>query len=177
MDILYYLKFYISLGRKKFITRKLESIYKLEDGLDNFKDINLLVFDVDDTIGEHKGTIPERTIKMFKTLQEKGYKIAILTNCGRKRRVELNRVFRPLKIYIEPTNLKPNPIGYFNVCKKMKINPENSAMFGEKLGTDIYGAYLAGYKERILVKPYTEIFGGKRSRWIERLIRARENTF
>jgi hypothetical protein len=39
----------------------------------------------------------------------------------------------------------------------------------------MYGAYLAGYRERVLVKPYTEIFGGKKSSWIEQLLRSVEN--
>jgi len=182
MDIYFYTKFWLSFKRKVLITRKLDSVYELE-GLTCktgsvpcvLKDIKLIVFDVDDTIAEHKGIIPQKTFDLFDSLKEKGYKVAVLTNCGKNRRAEINSIFGPKGIYVEPTNFKPNPWGYKQVCKKFEVSPSQASMVGEKMGTDMYGAYLAGYKERILVKPFTDVFGGKRSSLLEQFIRLLEN--
>lgn len=175
MDISFYLKFWFSSKRKDLVTRRLESIYDFEGISTKLKSIKLLVFDVDDTIAEHKGKIPDKTFEFLKRMQNEGFKLAVLTNCDPKRRTELVSILGPYGVYVESTNLKPNPLGYKKVCERYGIEPGNSAMFGEKTSTDIYGAYLANYKERILVKPYTVVFGGKKSSWIERLLRFLEN--
>ena len=177
MDILFYLKFWLSSlkGRKRFYTQHLTSIFDVDLAALKTNGISLLAFDVDDTLGEHKGGISEQTIEFLNKASDEGFKLAILSNCGKRRMEEVVKVFGPMNIYIEQSNTKPNPRGYFNVCNKLKVGTENAAMFGEKIGTDMYGAFLAGYKERILVKPYTLIFGGKKSSWVERAIRFVEN--
>lgn len=177
MDIRYYLKFWLSFRRKPYINGQLTNIYDLPISISRgeFPGIKLFVFDVDDTIAEHMGVIPTKSLDMLDELMKKGYKVAILTNCGQKRRREISIIFNSRKIYIEPTNLKPSPIGYLKICKQFLIKPENSAMIGEKIGTDMYGAYLAGYKDRVLVKPFSEVYGGKKSNILARIIRSLEN--
>jgi len=177
MDIFSYFQFWLYgiSGRRRFFTQKLESIYDINIGALKQNQIKLLVFDVDDTIGEHKGIIPIKTIGIFTKLKNEGFIIALLSNCSIKRRAELIKTFSQYNIYISPTSVKPNPSAYLNVCNRFNIRPENSAMFGEKIGSDMFGAFLAGYKERVLVKPYTTVFGGKQSSILERAIRFLEN--
>ena len=182
MDIYFYLKFWLSFKRKVLMTRKLESIYDLErltgtteKRSEEFKDIQLFVFDVDDTIAEYRNEISDQSLELFESLKEKGFKVAVLSNCGRRRRAVLTAIFTPLGIDVEPTNFKPNPYGYLQICKRAGVKPANSVMVGDKLGMDLYGAYLAKFKERILVKPFTDLFGGKRSSLLEQFSRLLEN--
>jgi predicted HAD superfamily phosphohydrolase YqeG len=56
----------------------------------------------------------------------------------------------------------------------LKTGPRNTAMVGDRPGTDMWGAHRAGIKHTILVEPYSEAFGGKKPGAIIRLARAAE---
>jgi predicted HAD superfamily phosphohydrolase YqeG len=50
-------------------------------------------------------------------------------------------------------------------------------MVGDRVGTDLWGAYLAGIKYRILVKPYSKSFGGQSAGVILKILKFFENLF
>jgi len=177
LDLFYYTRYFIASikGRKRLVTSKFRSIYNIDVNDLKDKGIKLMVFDVDDTIGEHRGLIPQKSLDLLNEIKSNGINVVIFSNCGSKRRNELEKVFLPLQIKVVAASNKPNPKGYLAACRLSNTNPEHSAMIGEKIGTDLYGAYLAGYKERIMVQPYTKIFGGKKSMLIVRWLRELEN--
>lgn len=177
MDYTYYIKYWLNgfwKGHNLF-TAKFDSIYEINFDQLYREGAGLIVFDVDDTIAEHKGEISKRTIDLLLRLSNNGWKLGIFSNCTVERRQQLIDYFKDLNIYIFDKGGKPNPNGFIKICKENDVTPEKSVMVGEKLSTDIYGSFLAGYKYRIIVKPYTEIIGGKKSSWIGRFVRKIEN--
>jgi HAD superfamily phosphatase (TIGR01668 family) len=179
MDIKHYLAYWLTgfVQPAKIRTLTAKSIYDIDYQRLKNAGIKLLVFDVDDTIAEHKGTIPERTTVLFKHLSLIGFKLALFSNCSTARTRELDKLFAGLDIYNSQRSDKPNPVGYLEICEHYKVVPEQAAMIGEKMGTDIYGGYLAKYKERILVQPFTEVFSGKKANLAIRILRRMENLF
>jgi HAD superfamily phosphatase (TIGR01668 family) len=177
MDYTYYIKFWLSGFWKShdLYTQKANSVYEIEYNKLYLDGCRLAVFDVDDTIGEHKGEITQKTKNLFEKLSNGGWKLVLFSNCTQERRSQLINYFKNLNVEIYEKGGKPNPKGFIEICKENNVGPDKSVMIGEKLSTDIYGSYLAGYMYRILVKPYSEIFGGKQSTIIERLLRRVEN--
>ncbi len=171
MDILEYANFWINrIHRPKIATQEVESIHDID--FNNLKKlgVRLLIFDVDDTITPHKRPLPRKTIRLLKKLKD--FKIAFLSNCSESRRKELAKM---IDVYIAPFSSKPGKIGFTHILEKMSVPGSQAAMIGDKKSMDLWGAKIAGINHRILVKPYSEVFGGHKCSIFVRFFRKLDN--
>ena len=70
-------------------------------------------------------------------LQGQGIKMYILSNTNKKEKV--SKVAEKLEITYEMFAKKPSKKGFLKVQKKLKIKPENIAVIGDQIFTDIIG--------------------------------------
>ncbi len=174
MDFKYYLKYLISnptLG-KQISTEKLDSIFDIDLQDLKSKGIKLLVFDFDDTLADfHALELSPNVRNWLLEVKKQGFLIAVFSNCSSKRNRILQGMFTEIDFYNVPRSDKPNPAGYLEILNYYGLKPGNAAMIGDRVATDLWGAYLAGFKERILVKPFSRVFGGKKARFMDRLLK------
>jgi HAD superfamily phosphatase (TIGR01668 family) len=177
MDYKFYAKFWFRTfwSRKNILTAKANSLYEINYKALYSHGVKCMVYDIDDAIGEHKGVIPQKTQKLFKDLQSQGYKIALFSNSSRRRKTILNKVFENSGVYIVQRSDKPNPDGFQEVLSHFNLRSNEAAVVGDKLGTDMFGGYLANYSQRILVKPFSSVFGGKSANIAMKFVRFLEN--
>ena len=88
--------------------------------------IKLLILDVDNTL-----------IDYYKNLSEEGIKLYILSNTNNKEKVE--KVAQTLEIPYKHFAMKPLKRGFKYIQKETKINPENIAVVGDQIFTDVLG--------------------------------------
>lgn len=179
MDIKHYIKFWLSSPgtKKQIVTKRFNTIFDITYACLNDEGIKCIVFDVDDTITDHLGLVQGDTHKLLKRLIKKGINIAIYSNCSEERYAQLEKLFEEYDFYIVNEAKKPNPANYLKIAEHYGVKPENCAMVGDKIGSDHYGAYLAGYKERILIKPYSDVIGGSHGKFFPNLMRRLEKSF
>ncbi|MDQ6985563.1 MAG: HAD-IA family hydrolase [Candidatus Dojkabacteria bacterium] len=180
MDIKTYLGFWLkgNFLRKSIVTDKVESLkdFNIETIIEN--NIRLAVFDFDDTLSDFHGESISNDIASFlNELDSNSIKVAIYSNCSDGRNKVLFEIFEGRNYFISSQNGKPSPNGYIEILNHYNLKPEDAAMFGDKLGTDIYGAYLTGFKLRVLLKPYSYIFGGNIAPFKDRFVRRVEKLF
>lgn len=173
MNIKNYMGFWFKLNKKEIITESYNSVFKIP--WSKLKNVRLIIFDVDDTISSHKGEIKRNIIDLFLELQKENFEIVLLSNCSKDRGEYLNETFSNLNIYIKVNSDKPNPKSYKDILKKFKLKPHNCLVIGERVATDLYGAFLAGIPNRVLVKPFSLIFGGNKAGVVYRSFRTIEN--
>lgn len=163
MKFKYYRKFIFSLifSRKKFVSEFKESVFEID--FESYKNLRLIIFDFDDTLSSHLGQLNEDSIKLLKKLKENNFEVAVYSNCGPNRNKYLIESLTPLKVFNVNRSTKPDPQGYIEVMNHFGTKPEQTMMVGDRIGTDIYGAFLANIEYRILVKPYSIKFGGAKA--------------
>ena len=173
MHIGYWLKFMLFFGkyRHKVVTQKAEDLFSFDFPTLKVNGIKLLIFDVDDTLTAHLDDMGKEVKELFARLKKEGFNLAVFSNSSSKRIRELEDFFANLGVFNVSRSDKPNPAGYREIIKHHNISGINSAMFGDKIGTDLFGAYLAGIRERILVMPYSHKHGGKKAALPFRLVR------
>ncbi len=171
MNKKYYIKYWLFNNKKNLVTREFQSVFDIKYK----KNTNLLIFDVDDTLGEHNGVISDKTIGYLYDLSRKGHKIALISNGNSKRAEYLRKKLRKINPTIITKSDKPNPISFYEIFRLTESENANVIVVGDRIATDLFGAYLAGIRNRYLVSPYSDIFGGKKPSIVYRFIRALEN--
>ncbi|MFH1276153.1 MAG: HAD-IA family hydrolase [Candidatus Woesearchaeota archaeon] len=176
MKVSSYLKFWIKSykSKEKVFTARYNSIYDIHYNHLLEQGVKLIIFDVDDTLTSHHGNLPLKTINLLKELSD-NFKIAFLTNRTSKKRDKLNKLTDIIKIHIEQSSKKPSAKGYINVINRFNLKPSEVAMVGDRVGTDLWGAVNSKISHRILVKPYSKAFSGRKAnifvmlfRWLEK---------
>ena len=107
-----------------------------------------LIFDIDNTLVHHGDDANEDVERLFKRLNEIGFKTLLLSNNSEERINKFNEEINTL--YIHNAN-KPNPKGFEDAIKLLELNKENIIIIGDQIFTDILGANRVGIKS-ILVK-------------------------
>ncbi|MGI6360815.1 MAG: YqeG family HAD IIIA-type phosphatase [Bacillota bacterium] len=129
-----------------------------------------LIFDLDNTITMHDQLeISSRALKWFKTLKEQGFKVCILSNNSGGRVKESADI---MGIECVSRAKKPRRQGFYRAFETLGTKPQETAMVGDQLFTDIWGGNRAGVFT-ILVEPISskEMWGIKYvSRNFERII-------
>lgn len=98
------------------------------------KNINVLIFDLDNTISLINETIPNKKIEnLFKKLA-KDFKIIIASNSSSRR---VSKFSENLRCYGYGHMLKPSKRLYRKVLKKKNINLDEVCIIGDQLLTDI----------------------------------------
>lgn len=115
--------------------------------LNNVKDITIefiqkhrikaLILDVDNTLIDYKKNIEKSTIKWAKDLRGQGIKLYILSNTNNKEKVEM--VAKKLEIPYINFAKKPLKSGFKKVQKELNEKPENIAVVGDQIFTDVLG--------------------------------------
>ena len=108
-----------------------------------------IIFDIDNTLVPHNAMHDDRSRRLFKKLNELGYKICFVSNNKEPRVKEFNKEVGGYYIYKAG---KPKKKGFIEAMKKMNTTRENTLFVGDQLFTDIWGANNAKLHS-ILVKP------------------------
>ncbi|MDD3647315.1 MAG: HAD hydrolase-like protein [Candidatus Dojkabacteria bacterium] len=167
-----YVQFWIKgvFGRVRILTENKKSVFEID--FQNLKaKTDLVIFDFDDTLVEFGGRLNSDMSDLLKRIIDMGYKVAVFSNCTKQRTAELNKVLTPLGIYNVVRSDKPSPEGFIDAMKHFDVSPERTIAVGDKIGTEMYGAYLAGIRYRILVEPFSYVFGGRKASIYHRILR------
>ncbi len=133
------------------------------------KKIKGFILDLDNTITLwNSNDISIHVDDWFKLVKEGGFKACILSNNGEKR---ILTVAQRLDIPYIHRAAKPNPRSFLRAVDLMGIKPEETAVIGDQVFTDVLGGNRAGLYT-ILVVPLDnrEFIGTKISRMMEALI-------
>ena len=111
--------------------------------------------------------MPKGTIEWVNELKKNGIKFFIVTNTNKKKKVE--EISKKLEIKYIYFAKKPLKSGLIKAKKRLQEKPENIAVVGDQLFTDVLGGNRCKMFS-ILVDPIAE-----RDIWITRLKRPIEN--
>lgn len=167
-----YITFYTkALARRtRLASEYLDSVFEID--FERYEEkIDLVIFDFDDTLVDFHGSLNEKTTTFIQELKNKGTEVVIFSNCSESRAKELDSMLSDLDIFCVRGSDKPSPRGFVEAMEKYDIGPDRTMVVGDKLGTEIYGAFLAKVRYRILVRPYSEIFGGRKADVLNRIVR------
>jgi HAD superfamily phosphatase (TIGR01668 family) len=186
MHLKNYLKFWLynTFTTKKIITGRSKSIYDIN--FDKLKQdgVKLIIFDYDDTLTGFHDDLTIESKELLFGLEKENFDIAILSNFPPHREDSLIKNIEGHNIYLEKESNKPSTTGYKKIMNKFNLKGDQTAMVGDKVGTDLWGAYLSGIKYRVLVDPYSNDHKGKRAgilfrfqrkieKWVYNLLRAK----
>ena len=136
---------------------KCRSVYDLD--LAELKSIGIkgLMFDIDNTLEPYAQEIPsERLCTWLSGLCEKGFHVAVVSN-AKDARVErfcagFPKESFPLEVISVSEAGKPLEKGFKEACRRMGLEPSQTAMVGDQIFTDIWGGNRFGAMT-VLVKP------------------------
>lgn len=128
----------------------INSVYDIDSEILINNKIKGIILDIDNTlIKDREKEADEKTIAWVDMLKKKGFKISLVSN-GRKKRVEMFN--RKLMVHAVHEAVKPMAKGFFEAVNAMGISPEETAVVGDQIFTDIYGGNRLNMFT-ILVKP------------------------
>ena len=99
--------------------------------------IKLLILDVDNTLIDYYKNLSEEVINWAKKMKGQGIKLYILSNTNNKEKVEA--VAKKLQIPYKHFAMKPLKRGFKYIQKETNIKPENIAVVGDQIFTDVLG--------------------------------------
>jgi HAD superfamily phosphatase (TIGR01668 family) len=145
---------------------------KVEDiPFDLFKKerISSVIFDMDNTLVDHKYKYNKKVKEWLKELKKRDIKVCILSNSPKANRVK--QIGRELSMKYLHNAFKPWSFGFNKAIELLDDKKENMIIIGDQLFTDIYGGNRFGIKT-LLVKPIEkrEFWGTRIKRPIERYI-------
>lgn len=115
--------------------------------------IKALILDVDNTLIDYYKNLSQETVLWAKKLKEEGLHLYILSNSNKKEKVK--NVSEKLEIPYEYFAKKPFKKGFLKIQKILNINPENIAVVGDQIFTDVIGGNRCNMYT-ILVEPIFE---------------------
>lgn len=147
----------------------LDSVKNINPTLLKKNNIKGLILDVDNTLIDYYRNLVEGAEKWCEELKNEGIKCIILSNSNKKRKVE--EVAEKLNIDYIMFAKKPLKSGFKRALSKLELKPEEAAVVGDQLFTDVIGAKRMNMFS-ILVKQVGEkdIFITKLKRPIENAI-------
>ena len=99
--------------------------------------IKALILDVDNTLIDYNKNLSEEIVIWSHELQGQGIKMYILSNTNKKEKVE--SVAKKLEIGYEYFAKKPSKKGFIKVQNNLNLKPENIAVVGDQIFTDVIG--------------------------------------
>lgn len=166
------LLFYLSkiISKNIIPDMELNSIANISSDDLKQKGIEALIFDVDNSLSSYNGvSIDAQIEKNFRKLTSE-FPSCILSNTPPERRRKLKNYFGiPI---IETEFRKPHPKAFLQALDYLQTNPNNTAMIGDRLFTDIVGANEIGIFTIKLnpVKPSSEPFAYRLVRTFENIV-------
>lgn len=138
---------------------KADSIYSIDFDALRRKGIRAILFDIDNTLEEYATKKPgQKSIAYLKQLGELGFQIGILSNASHKRAERFLSGFPQQdypKIFMISKAGKPLKNSFRKLIREMGVRPDETAMVGDQLYTDIWGGNRSGCYT-VLVKPINE---------------------
>lgn len=131
--------------------------------------ISAVIFDMDNTLVDHKYRYNKNVKQWLKNLKTNGIKVCILSNSPKLNKVK--KVGKELSMKYLYNGFKPWSFGFKRAQELLQEEKENIMIIGDQLFTDIYGGNRFGIKT-ILVNPIEkkEFFMTKIKRPLERYI-------
>ncbi len=147
----------------------LDSVKNINPMLLKKNNIKGLILDVDNTLIDYYRNLVDGAEKWCEELKNEGIKCIILSNSNKKRKIE--EVAEKLNIDYIMFAKKPLKSGFKRALSKLELKPEEVAVVGDQLFTDVIGAKRMNMFS-ILVKQVGEkdIFITKLKRPIENAI-------
>lgn len=131
----------------------LKSVHDLDTALLAEKGISAIIIDIDNTLVPWDTKEPdEKVSQLVYSLLQKGFKICILSNNSKKRVEEFNKFLKLPAIY---KAVKPSRNAFRRAIKLMDASPDNTAVIGDQLFTDILGGNRMGLYT-VLVSPISD---------------------
>ncbi len=119
--------------------------------------IKAFVFDIDNTLATYAMPVPdEKTALWLKELQNMGFGVCFASNNSEKR-VKLFAESVGISYYARA--MKPLRRNLLRACKSMGVTPQQTALVGDQLFTDVWGGNWLGMYT-VLVKPISEVEDG-----------------
>jgi hypothetical protein len=138
----------------------------------NVHSLKGLVVDLDNTLAGYRETEPDSMIfSWLKSMKDSGYRIIVLSNAKAKR---VAAFCNPLNLPFIAGARKPKPEALLKACEDIGIQPEQAAMVGDQIFTDVLSANRAGVKS-VIVEPLTRniLFDFRRNVLEKRFIMAK----
>lgn len=127
-----------------------KSIFTLDVDWLKERGIKGVLLDIDNTLITHKQKIPdEKVVELIEFFKKNGIQTAIVSNATKKRVDVFNE---KLGLYARYRAFKPSNKGFLKAMAKLKLIPEETAVIGDQLFTDIRGGNRLGLTT-ILVEP------------------------
>lgn len=120
-----------------FPDKYLEKVEEITIELLQRNKIKALILDVDNTLIDYNKNLSKTIVEWAKEIKGQGTKIYILSNTNKKEKVE--KVAKALGVPYENFAKKPLKKGFLKVQKILEEKPENIAVVGDQIFTDIIG--------------------------------------
>jgi HAD superfamily phosphatase (TIGR01668 family) len=142
--------------------------------LDKLKHANIkgLILDIDNTlVPSHMKEADQNAVEWIERVKESGLKVCIVSNASKKRVIKFNE---KLKLFAFHRAFKPGGKTFMKALRLMDIRPQEAAVVGDQIFTDVYGANKL-HMYSVLVKPIhkSEFFFVRLKRFPEKFILAR----
>jgi len=115
----------------------LENVMKITEEMLNKNGIKGLILDIDNTLIDYDKKIPDGVLKWCNDLKEKNIKMCILSNTNKVEKVKKVADLLDLE-YIYFAH-KPNKKGFKKAQKLLNLKPEEIAVVGDQIFTDVLG--------------------------------------
>lgn len=144
----------------------IQSIFEIDTDYLKTNGIKAIIFDIDNTLVSYDVEEPtEEVIKLFEELQQKGFKICLLSNNTKERVIRFNK---GLKIFAIHKANKPLIRNFKRAMALLGTDKKSTAIVGDQIFTDVYGGNRAGLMT-ILVMPVSD-----KDEWITKVKRGLE---
>ncbi len=131
----------------------LNTVYELDISLLKAKGIKSIIVDIDNTLVSWETRVPDdKVTELVCKLTSEGFKICILSNNTKKRVEEFNEC---LKLPAIHKAIKPSKTAFRRAMRLMNSSPENTAVIGDQLFTDVLGGNRLGLFT-VLVSPISD---------------------
>lgn len=128
----------------------IENVKAIDIELLNKYGIKGLILDIDNTLIDYDKNILEGTKKWCEDLKNQGIKMCILSNTNKVYKVK--KVADNLNLEYEYFAHKPSKRGFNKAKKLLNLEPQNIAVVGDQIFTDVWGGRRSNMKT-ILTKP------------------------
>jgi uncharacterized protein len=162
--------------RKGLATARANTVFDVDYAALEKAGVTMLIFDVDDTLCGHHDPVPVASMDFLKGLAKR-FRIAIVSNCSKKRRTYLEKTFKPVPAFVAAVSSKPSAEGFLLALRDAGAPASAAAVVGDRVGMDLLGAKNAGIRHRVLVEPYSYVKSGRRAPPPYRMLRALEKKF
>ena len=115
----------------------LKNVMEITDEILNKNKIKGLILDIDNTLIDYDKKIPDGVLKWCNDLKQKNIKMCILSNTNKVEKVK--KVANLLNLEYLYFAHKPNKKGFIKAQKMLNLKPEEIAVVGDQVFTDVLG--------------------------------------